>query len=284
MLLSGGQLSLTRHNLGEHLSRRYDGAVPDPKKVLSPEERRRLHGTRWVNADDVDADPLITMQPCSGASTQQWAWNVTGQWYLSNIATGLCMNTDDCGTGLIAYECITTGGTCCGAQCYDNLKFHLNSDGTLRTPSQPGMCATYHGTGSAVDLQPCVAGSSLQYFQWDAAAKTLSMRTPSGNQCLSVGGAAGGQAVIGRPLADGDWALGFFNSGATNATVSCDSTCLQGTGWETGQVLTVRDLYAHTDLPEIVVGSESLSVYLAADGGSALYKLTPKFNATIPLY
>ncbi len=63
--------------------------------------------------------------------------------YLTNVASNLCLNSDDCGTELIAFTCVTSGGTCCGADCYDNLVFALQADGSLTTPSQPGMCVTY---------------------------------------------------------------------------------------------------------------------------------------------
>ncbi len=56
----------------------------------------------------------------------------------------------------------------------------------------------------------------------------------------------------------------------------------QAAGWEEDQVLSVRDLWAHSDLPDVIVGADNVTLSLDADGGSAMYRLTPKFNATLP--
>ncbi len=82
---------------------------------------------------------------------------------------------------------------------------------------------------------------------------------------------------------DGSWALAFLNAGTNAATVTRDTACLQQTGWEVDQVLAVRDLWAHQDLGDIIVGASNLTATLPADGGAALYRLTPVFNATIPV-
>ncbi len=164
-LLAGGSLSIAPRGLGEHLARRHNGSVPDPRKVLSRSELRRLRGSKWKNTD---SNTPVTTTACTGITTQQWQWNVryaykqlsmccetqpmvstvplaicrishaigvcSAPGYLSNAATELCMNVDDCGTEIIAFTCVTTGGTCCGASCYEGLQFVLEVDGSLRTP------------------------------------------------------------------------------------------------------------------------------------------------------
>lgn len=67
---------------------------------------------------------------------------------------------------------------------------------------------------------------------WDASGHTLALTTPAGAQCLTVGNPSAGTAVIGRPLIDGSWALALLNAGPVPTVVSCDSTCLQQTGFE----------------------------------------------------
>ncbi len=47
-------------------------------------------------------------------------------------------------------------------------------------------------------------------------------------------------------------------------------------------MLAVRDLWAHADLSDAIVGQDNITVTLDADGGSAMYRLTPKFNYTLP--
>ena len=121
---------------------------------------------------------------------------------------------------------------------------------------------------------------------------------------MTVGNPSAGVAVIGRPLIDGSWALALLNAGPLPTVVGCDSTCLQQTGFEVsilsstyslhgllyiyccyqvGQVLAVRDLWAGAALPDIIVGTTNITTTLDADGGAALYRVTPIFNATIPL-
>jgi hypothetical protein len=204
VLLAGGKLSLAPRGLTAHLARRFGGRVPDPRAVLPPAELRRLRGSAWTG----DGNTPLSLAPCASpvSSVQQWAWNVSGVNYLSNAATHLCANTDDCGADLIGFTCITSGSTCCGPNCLDNLRFVLGSDGTLRTPSQPGKCAV-GAPGLQVSLAACAPGAAAQQWVFNGATKQLT----SGGQCLTVGdGTADRTAVVGRPLADGSWALGFF--------------------------------------------------------------------------
>lgn len=57
-----------------------------------------------------------------------------------NAASGKCLNVNDCGTSVIYFSCVTSGGTCCGPTCYDNMKFQVQGT-TLTSPNKPGMCA-----------------------------------------------------------------------------------------------------------------------------------------------
>ena len=41
-------------------------------------------------------------------------------------------------------------------------------------------------------------------------------------------------------------------------------------------------MWAHADLADVVVGADNITAVLDADGGSAMLRLTPVFNATIP--
>lgn len=52
---------------------------------------------------------------------------------------------------------------------------------------------------------------------------------------------------------------------------------------QVGQVLAVRDLWAGAALPDAIVGTSNITAALDADGGAALFRVTPVFNATIPL-
>jgi hypothetical protein len=278
ILLAGGNLAIAPRSLKGHFERRLNGAVPDPRKALTASQLRHLRGPKWHESDDTP----LTLQPClaSFAAIQTWEWNVSGVNYVSNPTTSLCANTNDCGSELIGFTCVNSGGTCCGPTCYDVLRFELQpSDSTLRSPSQVGNCATAM-PGGAVAMAACVPGLATQ--KWSLSAQKQLVNSGA-NQCLTVGtGVDPATAVVGRPLADGSWALGFFNAGNLPSDVTCDAACLVGMGWESTQNFHVRDLWTHEDLPDVAAGANITAPGLAAAGGVALYKITPFFNATLP--
>jgi hypothetical protein len=240
-----------------------------------------------------DGHTPVTLQQCITSTTasagghagkgaavtaQTWVWNVTAPGFLTNPSSSMCMNVDDCGTDLIAFECVTTGGTCCGPTCYDNEVWALQADGTLTTPLAPGMCATAQGLGVQVSLAPCT-GTAQQKWQYDATKSTIN----NGNgQCLTVGGTLANRTnVWGRPLVDGSWAVAFINVGLTASDITCDyASCLSGTGWEADQLVSVRDVWNAAELGVFPVSGGWNVTALDADGGVVLVKMTPYFNTT----
>jgi len=162
------------------------------------------------------------------------------------------------------------------------MRFQLLADGTLRTPSLPGQCLTSGGVGAAqAAFTACSPGLGSQ--QWAYSAATEQISTGAGSLCLALGGAGGkGSAVIGRPLADGAWAVGFFNAGGDAADVVCDADCLAGMGFEPTQAFHLRDLWDHADLPDAPAGTNITASALVGEGGVALLKLMPFFNAHLP--
>lgn len=187
----------------------------------------------------------------------------------------MCLNTDDCGAPVIMFDCLTSGGTCCGPACLDVLKFSVNANGTLTTPSQQGNCARDNGAGEQVTLEACSPGSAAQLGWKLNADKTVT----HGGLCLSAGGSANGTAVAnvwGKTLADGGLALVFINADkALAANLTCDATCLGIAGWEPAQKLAVRDLWAHEDLAPTTAAVGVAVANLEANGGVAMFKLTP---------
>ena len=160
------------------------------------------------------------------------------------------------------------------------MRFQILPDGTLRTPSQPGQCLQSAGAGLQATFQPCAPGLATQ--QWAYSAATEQISTASATNCLAVGGSGTGSAVIGRPLVDGSWALGFFNAGSSPIDVTCDADCLSGMGFEPSQNFHARDLWAGTAMPDIAAGANVTVPGLDAEGGVALIKLTPFFSAPLP--
>jgi hypothetical protein len=224
-------------------------------------------------------DVAVTMQPCAaGAGGQVWKWNVSGAGFLSNPASGACLNQNDCGSQLIAFDCVTTGGTCAGPTSYANEQFALGADGKLTSPLAPGACATRGGgDGAGVSMQPCGgAGTPGQGWTYDATTSMLHAADAPG-LCLTVGDGANGANVWGRPLAGGPWALVYLNTGLDDLpSLACDyAGCLAATGWAPDQVVSVRDLWAHAELGNFTAGAGWNSTDLPAAGGVAMYKLTP---------
>ena len=83
-----------------------------------------------------------------------------------------------------------------------------------------------------------------------------------------------------KQLASGSYAIAAINPGPVATTnVSCDFACLtRQTGWTAGQLLTVRDVWAKIDLPNITAGAGwTVNTPLDASGGHVLQILTPLF-------
>jgi hypothetical protein len=234
-----------------------------------------------------DSNTPITVQPCAtsahtglAVTPQTFIFNTPQPGYLANPATNMCWNVDDCGAEVIAFACVTTGGTCCGADCYDTMTWQLspNGDGTIRSTSQPDNCVTSTGPDSQISLQACVPGLASQ--QWTYDNTTQSVRDKSGDSCLTVGGNLTRTAVFGKQLSDGSWAVGFLNAGIVDADLPCGGDCLAPTGWEPTQALMVRDVWNNVFLPNTTAAAGVNVTALPADGGIALLKLIPYWGST----
>lgn len=255
--LKGGPVSFARRGLRTHR-----------KAGSSPAAKRRVPGTV------PDIDVAVTMQPCTGSAAQVWQWNVSAPGFLSNPASASCLDVNDCGTQLIAYPCVTSGGTCAGPNSYANEEFSLSaSDGTLRSALAPSQCVTGGGEGSDLELETCT-GLPAQKFAYDAPTSTV--RSSDGALCMTVGDNADGTNVWGRPLSGGAWALTYINTGMDAADASCDfNGCLSGTGWEADQLVSVRDLWAQADVGNFTAGAGFNVSALPAQGGVAMFRMAP---------
>jgi len=93
---------------------------------------------------------------------------------------------------------------------------------------------------------------------------------------LSDGSTGTRMNIWGRPLQDGSWAIAFINANPTTAmTAVCAGTCLNATGWDSSQVLIVRDLWKKMDLPRTTVKNGVGVSGLVKNGGVALFRITP---------
>lgn len=269
MLLSSNVRNLTSFQLETYKNTEVIAVGQDP---LGRQGQRLVGGPISGGGD---GNTPVTTAPCAGGTKAQvWTFVASGATagYLQ-AGTGLCADADDCGAPLIAYECVTSGGTCCGASCYDGLKFSLRGDGALTTPGSPGACVTAQGAGVQVQLTPCKTPLALtQVWVHDAASGELT----NGGTCLTAGAAGTGANIWGRTLANGDLALTFINAGLVPVDLTCGAACISNiTGWEPAQKLAVRDLWQHMDMPATTVAAGLNVTGLEAAGGVSMFRLTP---------
>jgi hypothetical protein len=275
MLLSQNVRNLTSFQLETYLNTEVIGVGQD---IKGRQGMRLVGGPMSLQRSYGDDNVPVTLQPCvtseltgEAVTTQQWQFNVSGPNFLSNPATQMCMNMDDCNSDVIVYQCVTSGPTCAGPTSLAVEQFYWPGDGTIR--SGMGGCLTSQGSGSQVVTAPCLPSMASQQFTYDSGKQTFS--TSSG-QCLTAGGTVGARSSIwGRPLVDGSWAVAFFNADIAPVNLTCASDCMSAFGWEDNQLVDVRDLWAHQDVGTVDVSTGISVTNLPADGGVQLFKFTP---------
>jgi len=213
--------------------------------------------------------PPAIVLPCDGSENQKWEVDKVMSGFISQ--QGTCLNVDNCGSDLIYFPCVTTGGTCCGKTCYKNEQFHFDTEtrqlaSLIRSSKE---CVQVNNVGGMV-LAPCSNSLTVSPDQiWDYNNQTKQLKNQG--KCLSRQEVAAFN-VWGRPLSGGAWALVFLNTGSAVTNVTCTSDCLSQTGLK-GKV-TVRDLWTHKDIGEVSISSPLTAINLPAKGGFAMYKLT----------
>lgn len=153
---------------------------------------------RWVGQgpesrpalrDDGQAASLASCNPSS--AFQKWVWNTTGNGYLSNdpglaSTSQQCLNVYGCGTKVVYWSCVTTGGTCCGEKCYKNLQWSLEASGALVSWLSPSLCATANANGrNGISLAPCSPDSPASNQQWSWDPSTGLLRHTASGLCLA---------------------------------------------------------------------------------------------------
>ncbi len=132
-----------------------------------------------------DGNAPAALSTCDSSSVfQQWSFNSPAQGYLSNSPAHqqpMCLNSDGCGSSLIYYQCVTSGGTCCGATCYAGLQFSLNANGSLTTPLN-GQCVSVAPAGN-ITLAPC---GSVGNQSWSYSSSSKQLQLQGSNLCLTA--------------------------------------------------------------------------------------------------
>jgi len=83
-----------------------------------------------------------------------------------------------------------------------------------------------------------------------------------------------GTNIWGRALNDGSFAVVFLNNFPNAMDITCDETCFAKMKYASGSKLTVRDLWAHTNVGTITVSSFTAKTVPGA-GGCAMYRFSP---------
>ncbi len=121
---------------------------------------------------------------------QVWEFDAVAPGYLSNsIPDGnpgtICLNSNGCTQDLIYYQCVTSGGTCCGPDCYQGLQFVLNADGTLTCPlpGLAGLCVAANADHSSLGFATCAPSAPEQ--QWEYSAASGALKNAGAAACLT---------------------------------------------------------------------------------------------------
>jgi alpha-galactosidase len=215
--------------------------------------------------------PPAHVTACNSSSkSQQWEWNLLMSGLLSSDDPKWCLNVDNCGTNVIYFDCVTTGGTCCGSDCYKNEQWSLTNSGQLMS-LLTNSCATV-GSDNTISLQRCDSNSESQTWSYNNETKQMM----SGNKmCLDGSGELSGSQtnIWGRELADGSWAIVFLNAGTVDSNITCDATCFAATGFDSSTNLSVRDLWTHTE-NGTATGGGYTAENVPGNGGSVMIKVT----------
>ena len=140
-----------------------------------------------LRAGGADGAPAL-LAPCNAAAKeQQWAWDAVARGYLSNTdASGAqqCLNAYGCQRKAVFWSCVTSGGSCCGANCYDGLIFSRNAAGQIASALAAVGCLTAAADERALTFAPCApAGLRNQSFSFHAATGLLELS--GAGACLS---------------------------------------------------------------------------------------------------
>jgi hypothetical protein len=126
-----------------------------------------LSVTAWLQPNDEDVGlqwNYAFLTPCANLSEQIWQLDSPAPGYLSSGKgpAQTCLNILACDSNVIYYDCVTSGGTCCGADCYANLQWSFNANGTVTSPLD-GACLTATANESLV-MAPCGSAANQSWL------------------------------------------------------------------------------------------------------------------------
>jgi galactosylceramidase len=134
------------------------------------------------------------LTPCDDSSVEQkWILDAVATGYVSNTDSSgsqQCLNAYGCGREAVYWSCVTTGGTCCGAECYDGLIFTINKETNqiISKLSSVGCLTaeTSSGNGKSLTFSTCASANSVpsnQTFLYNSISGHIELSTTG--LCLS---------------------------------------------------------------------------------------------------
>eukprot|EP00045_Choanoeca_perplexa_P013128 m.147065 g.147065 ORF g.147065 m.147065 type:complete len:541 (-) comp16248_c0_seq17:36-1658(-) len=212
-----------------------------------------------------------TVAECGGEPDLQiWTLNEPMTGLLRNNKSSTCLNVADCKTSVIYDDCVTSKGTCSGPGKFNNEQWLLpkpGSTGLIKSNMSTNDCLTY-GADKQLSIQSCDdAGQPWSY------TSTFQVKTNTG-LCLTAGSpeTKWSSYIIGREMANGDFAIIFLNNGLKNANMTCDAACWQQSFLPPGRAMTAHDVWSKRDVGTATVGMD-FTAPVPGNGGSRLFRL-----------
>lgn len=148
-----------------------------------------IGGLNWLNVTAAVTVAIPTSQtasdgadlllvPCATSPEQVWTLSGVAAGYLSNgPSPGVpqqCITSYGCGERAALWSCQTTGSTCCGAGCFDSLRFSISPAGQVVSALADVGCLTATGATPALVFSRCGApGTPNQTFSFTSGALQL---------------------------------------------------------------------------------------------------------------
>jgi len=209
----------------------------------------------------------LQMQPCTGASNQQWTMGSDGS--IRSRLSGSCIDVPDCTSsdGVIGTFPCHIGQPNQECNSTNQQWTFQNSTGFI-VNQESGKCLNvWNNQGPAVWQFECSSGSNNEVWKYNPADGSL--RTPNEDTgCLAIQLDAVAE-LWAAPMTGGDFAAVLFNrddNNVYNLTAAWTDIGLSAT-----QSANVRDLWAHKDLG-VFTGSFTASV---KPHGVVMIKVSP---------
>eukprot|EP00045_Choanoeca_perplexa_P013130 m.146956 g.146956 ORF g.146956 m.146956 type:complete len:543 (-) comp16248_c0_seq2:1596-3224(-) len=214
-----------------------------------------------------------SLTECGGEpELQTWNYNDPMVGFLHNLKQDSCLNAANCGSTVIYDGCSTTGGTCSGPGKFNNEQWLLpreETSGTIESNmSTSAKCLT--ASQNKVKLAVCDGDANQQWTY----TSSKQIQTAAG-LCLTAAAPVNQwpSQVIGREMANGDFALLMLNNDMKSVNMTCDSDCWAKSYLPEGRVMQAYDVWSKQVVGTATVGDD-FTMEVPSDGAARLFRLT----------